>query len=48
MLFAHPSDFTPICTTGFIEFARRWDDFEKLGVVLVGVSVDSVPSHFTP
>jgi peroxiredoxin (alkyl hydroperoxide reductase subunit C) len=45
MLFAHPSDFTPICTTEFIEFARRWDDFEKMGVALIGVSVDSVPSH---
>ena len=45
MLFAHPSDFTPICTTEFIEFARRWDDFERLGVALVGISVDSVPSH---
>ena len=45
MLFAHPSDFTPICTTEFIEFARRWDDFDKLGVALVGVSVDGVPSH---
>ena len=45
MLFAHPSDFTPICTTEFIEFARRWDEFDRLGVALVGVSVDSVPSH---
>ena len=45
MLFAHPSDFTPICTTEFIEFARRWDEFDQLGVALVGVSVDSVPSH---
>ena len=45
MLFAHPSDFTRICTTEFIEFARRWDEFDRLGVALVGVSVDSVPSH---
>jgi len=45
MLFAHPSDFTPICSTEFIEFARRWNDFERLGVALVGVSVDSIPSH---
>ena len=45
MLFSHPSDFTPVCSTEFIEFARRNDDFEKLNVQLVGVSIDSVFSH---
>jgi peroxiredoxin 2/4 len=45
LLFSHPSDFTPVCTTEFIEFARRWADFEKLNVQLIGVSIDSVYSH---
>ncbi len=45
MLFSHPSDFTPVCSTEFIEFARRNDDFEKLNVQLIGVSIDSVYSH---
>lgn len=45
MLFSHPSDFTPVCSTEFIEFARRNDDFEKLNVQLIGVSIDSVFSH---
>ena len=45
LLFSHPSDFTPVCTTEFIEFARRSDDFERLNVQLIGVSIDSVQSH---
>lgn len=45
MLFSHPSDFTPVCSTEFIEFARRYTEFEKLNVQLIGVSIDSVPSH---
>jgi peroxiredoxin (alkyl hydroperoxide reductase subunit C) len=45
LLFSHPSDFTPVCTTEFIEFARRSDDFERLNVQLIGVSIDSVYSH---
>src|ERR1700759_3101892 len=44
LLFSHPSDFTPVCTTEFIEFARHWDDFEKLNVQLIGVSLDSISS----
>ncbi len=45
LLFSHPADFTPVCTTEFIEFARRNDEFEKLNVQLLGVSVDSVYAH---
>jgi peroxiredoxin (alkyl hydroperoxide reductase subunit C) len=45
LLFSHPSDFTPVCTTEFIEFARRSADFEKLNVQLIGVSIDSIYSH---
>ena len=45
MLFSHPSDFTPVCSTEFIEFARRSDEFDLLNVQLIGVSIDSVPSH---
>lgn len=45
LLFSHPADFTPVCTTEFIEFARRYDDFERLNVQLVGVSIDSIYSH---
>ncbi|MCU1320216.1 MAG: Alkyl hydroperoxide reductase subunit C-like protein [Edaphobacter sp.] len=45
MLFSHPSDFTPVCSTEFIEFAKRHDDFERLNVQLIGVSIDSIFSH---
>jgi peroxiredoxin 2/4 len=45
MLFSHPADFTPVCTTEFIEFARRQEDFEEVNVQLIGVSIDSVYSH---
>lgn len=45
MLFSHPADFTPVCSTEFIAFARRSDDFDKLNVQLIGVSIDSIYSH---
>ncbi|HXZ79565.1 MAG TPA: peroxiredoxin [Terriglobales bacterium] len=45
MLFSHPADFTPVCTTEFIAFAERSADFEKRNVQLLGLSIDSVYSH---
>jgi peroxiredoxin (alkyl hydroperoxide reductase subunit C) len=45
MLFSHPADFTPVCTTEFIAFAQNIDEFEKRNVQLIGNSVDSIFSH---
>lgn len=45
VLFSHPADFTPVCTTEFIAFAQLYDEFKKRNVELLGLSVDSVSSH---
>ncbi|HEX7340204.1 MAG TPA: peroxiredoxin [Rhodanobacteraceae bacterium] len=45
VLFSHPKDFTPICTTEFAQFTRRSKEFEKRNAQLIGLSVDSVESH---
>ncbi len=45
LLFSHPADFTPVCSTEFGGFAQRQAEFEKRGVQLIGVSIDSVYSH---
>ena len=45
MLFSHPADFTPVCTTEFIAFAQNIEEFEKRNVQLIGNSVDSIFSH---
>jgi peroxiredoxin (alkyl hydroperoxide reductase subunit C) len=45
ILFSHPADFTPVCTTEFVEFAKRYDDLQKKGVALIGCSIDSIYSH---
>ena len=45
VLFSHPGDFTPVCTTGMIAFAKAYPYFEKLNTCLLGLSVDSNPSH---
>jgi peroxiredoxin (alkyl hydroperoxide reductase subunit C) len=45
VLFSHPADFTPVCTTEFVAFQKRAAQFEELGCKLVGLSVDQVFSH---
>lgn len=45
VMFSHPADFTPVCTTEFIAFAQRNAEFEKRNVQLIGLSIDSVFSH---
>ncbi|QDU42755.1 Selenocysteine-containing peroxiredoxin PrxU [Symmachiella dynata] len=45
ILFSHPSDFTPVCTTEFIAFAKAHSDFQALDCDLLGLSIDSVFSH---
>lgn len=45
VLFSHPADFTPVCTTEFVAFANRNEEFKKLNAELVGLSIDQVFSH---
>ncbi|MDI9495801.1 MAG: peroxiredoxin [Bacillota bacterium] len=45
LLFSHPGDFTPVCTSEFIAFAQLHPEFEKRNVQLLGVSIDSNPAH---
>lgn len=45
ILFSHPADFTPVCTSEFMTFAAREDEFSKLNCKLVGLSVDGLYSH---
>ncbi|HCF1530064.1 TPA: peroxiredoxin [Pseudomonas aeruginosa] len=45
VLFSHPADFTPVCTTEFIAFAQAADQFRALDTELLGLSIDSIYSH---
>ncbi|MBP7205349.1 MAG: peroxiredoxin [Candidatus Cloacimonetes bacterium] len=47
VLFSHPADFTPVCTTEFVAFQQRYEKFRGLNCELVGMSVDQVFSHIT-
>lgn len=45
ILFSHPADFTPVCTTEFVAFAQIYPELAKRNVQLIGLSIDSVYSH---
>jgi len=45
LLFCHPADFTPVCTSEFVALAEQHQEFAEMGVQLLGLSVDSVYSH---
>jgi peroxiredoxin 2/4 len=45
ILFSHPADFTPVCTTEFMTFAVMQEDFRKYNTELIGLSIDSIYAH---
>lgn len=45
IFFSHPGDFTPVCTTEFIAFTKEYPEFVKRNALLLGLSIDSNPSH---
>lgn len=47
VLFSHPADFTPVCTTEFMAFANHYEQFQQLNCDLLGLSIDSIFSHLS-
>lgn len=45
VFFSHPADFTPVCTTEFVAFMKRYEEFKKLNCELLGLSIDQIYSH---
>ncbi|HOP63636.1 MAG TPA: peroxiredoxin [Spirochaetota bacterium] len=45
ILFSHPADFTPVCTTEFVAFQKRYPEFRSMNTELIGLSVDQVFAH---
>lgn len=45
VLFSHPADFTPVCTTEFVAFQKLYNEFRAINTELIGMSVDQVFSH---
>ncbi len=45
ILFSHPADFTPVCTTEFVAFQKRYEEFKKFNCELIGLSIDQIFSH---
>lgn len=45
ILFSHPGDFTPVCTTEFIAFNEEIEEFRKMNAELIGLSIDQLQSH---
>jgi peroxiredoxin (alkyl hydroperoxide reductase subunit C) len=45
VLFSHPGDFTPVCTTEFVAFAKKNEEFKKMNTEFIGLSIDQVFSH---
>lgn len=45
ILFSHPADFTPVCTSEFMTFGKMQDEFESLNCQLIGLSIDGLYSH---